>query len=149
MTDTELSPEQIDLFNSTVNAQPEIKDTNTNIEQVLLKINELKAKKDQLDAQIKLLEAPIRAAVAEIAMTQPDGEPIYGEFSAGRAFVSVTRNARIDDRLARDLLTESEYERASVRKIDSKLAKKILSGEDYEAIQRVSVNGTVKIGLVD
>lgn len=59
-----------------------------------------------------------------------------GEYVLGEYTIVVSKNARVDDTLARQTLTDTEYLAVSKTVVDSVKAKRLLTGEGYEKIQK-------------
>jgi len=73
--------------------------------------------------------------------------PEFGKKVFGRFYIQTSRNARVDDKLAREQLTDDEYQDYSKRVIDGPVAKRFLTPAQYELIQKESAP-KIEIGIV-
>lgn len=59
-----------------------------------------------------------------------------GTYKFGRFKLTVSKNQRIDEKLAKELLTPDQYLSILSVKVDSTKAKKNLTGDQYDMIQK-------------
>lgn len=73
--------------------------------------------------------------------------PEFGKKVFGRFYIQTSRNARVDDKLAREQLDDDAYQAVSKQVVDGTKAKRVLSGDVYESIQKESAP-KIEIGIV-
>lgn len=77
---------------------------------------------------------------------QDANETTYGRREVGKFYIQTSRNARVDDKLARTVLGD-QYDSMTKQVIDTALAKRNMTPEQYETIQKVG-EPKIEIGLV-
>jgi len=73
--------------------------------------------------------------------------PVGSSTVVGKFYIKVTKNSRVDDKLARELLSVRDYNVNSKMVIDSAHAKARLAPDVYTSIQKVYEN-KIEVGLI-
>lgn len=107
-------------------------------EQVLERIVRNKMQIEELLAE--------NATLTDYFRERNDQYPAGTKKSVGKFYIRVTKNARIDDTLARKVLTSKEYDLVSKKVVDTARAKRYLLPSVIEKITKTYEN-RIEIGL--
>lgn len=107
---------------------------------VLERIVRAQLLKKQIEEEIELLKGYFKE--------RPEVYPAGATITRGKFYVKVSENRRIDDALARKLLSGPAYRRIMKTVVDPKLARRYLAPEDVQKITKKFAN-RLEVGLTD